>query len=170
MDILWSPWRSQYIDTFNNPSKDEDPCFFCAAIKDKPENDKSRLVVARGQDCIIMMNRYPYNGGHLLIAPKRHIGDFTALTREEAYEITDLTRVAIDVIRSISSPHAFNVGMNLGRSAGAGMPGHLHQHVIPRWDGDTGFVTAICDMKVISQAMDTAYDTFRNKFEKRLGK
>ncbi len=166
MDLLWAPWRSQYIDTFKHPSDDEG-CFFCAAVNDL-EHDRERLVVARTENCIIMLNRYPYNGGHLLIAPKAHIGDLTEITTENASELMILSQIAIKVINTVSSPHAYNVGMNLGRSAGAGMPGHLHQHVIPRWDGDTGFVSTICDMKVISQAMDNTWQEMNSGFKKYL--
>ena len=166
MDILWAPWRSQYIDTFKHPSDDEQ-CFFCSAVTDTT-NDKDRLVVARTEHCIVLLNRYPYNGGHLLIAPKAHIGDLSLLDSKVANEIMSLTQISIQVINSISKPHAFNVGMNLGRSAGAGVPGHLHQHVIPRWDGDTGFVSTICDMKVISQAMENIWEEMSKAFNKFL--
>ena len=131
-------------------------------------NDKDRLVVARTEHCIVLLNRYPYNGGHLLIAPKAHIGDLSLLDSKVATEIMSLTQISIKVINSISKPHAFNVGMNLGRSAGAGVPGHLHQHVIPRWDGDTGFVSTICDMKVISQAMENTWEEMSKAFNKFL--
>ena len=166
MDILWAPWRSQYIDTFKHPAGEEE-CFFCAAVNDTA-HDRERLVVARAEHCIVLLNRYPYNGGHLLIAPKEHIGDLSLLSAEVACELMTLSQIAIRVINSISSPHAYNVGMNLGRSAGAGVPGHLHQHVIPRWDGDTGFVSTICDMKVISQAMDNTWQEINAGFKKYL--
>lgn len=166
MDLLWSPWRSEYIDTFNSgegEKEKKEECFICGAVHDL-EHDKERLVVARTGLCIALMNRYPYNGGHLLIAAKRHIGDITELTDEEANEIMRLSRIAIKVLREISSPHAFNIGMNMGRSAGAGLPGHLHQHIIPRWNGDVGFVTSVCDMKVISQALDRTRDAVAEAF------
>ncbi len=104
----------------------------------------------------------------MLIAPKAHIGDLSLLDSNVATEIMSLTQISIKVINSISKPHAFNVGMNLGRSAGAGVPGHLHQHVIPRWDGDTGFVSTICDMKVISQSMVNTWEEMSKAFNKFL--
>lgn len=168
MDLLWSPWRSQYIDTFNTKADEKkEDCFICGAVEDV-EHEKERLVVARTELCIALMNRYPYNGGHLLIAAKRHVGDLTELTTAETAEIMRLSQIAIKVLREISRPQAFNIGMNMGRSAGAGLPGHLHQHIIPRWDGDVGFVTSICDMKVISQALDRTRDAVAAGFAKYL--
>jgi ATP adenylyltransferase len=153
MDLLWAPWRSQYIDTFNDKKEQKkEECFFCAAIEDRGA-EAERLVVYRGETAIIMLNRYPYNGGHLLIAPYRHVGDLCELTTSESSEIMALAQLSIKALKTMSSPHAFNIGMNLGREAGAGAPDHMHMHVIPRWNGDTGFVTAISDIKIISQAL-----------------
>ncbi len=166
MDILWSPWRSQYIAGY----KDEgvlakEDCFFCAAINDS-EHDKERLVVHRSDISIVMLNRYPYNGGHILIAPKRHTGEFLELSSEETSDIMRLAQLSMKVINSINSPHAYNMGMNLGREAGAGVPGHLHLHLIPRWSGDTNFMSSVCDTKVISQSLEEIQESFANAFLK----
>lgn len=154
MDILWSPWRSQYINSFKNEV--DTGCFICDAIKDT-EHEKERLVIYRSKYSIVMLNKYPYNGGHLLIAPLRHVGDYTELSIEEINDISILTQAAVKALRSLKSPDAFNIGMNVGRSAGAGLPGHIHQHVIPRWNGDSGFISAICDSKVVSEALEDTH-------------
>ena len=164
MDILWSPWRAKYIDTFKDDKNVPEECFFCGAINDL-EHDKERLVVHRSKHSIIMLNRYPYNGGHLLIAPLRHTGEFLELFADETADMMALAKLSIKVINSVSSPHAFNMGMNIGREAGAGVPGHLHLHVIPRWNGDTNFMSSVCDTKVISQSLEDIQQNFALKFK-----
>ena len=163
MDILWSPWRAQYIDTFKDETKPKEECFFCGAINDL-EHDKERLVVHRSNLSIVMLNRYPYNGGHILIAPKRHTGEFLELSKDETADLMELAQLSIKVINSVSAPHAYNMGMNLGREAGAGVPGHLHLHIIPRWNGDTNFMSSVCETKVISQSLEDIRESFANGF------
>lgn len=158
MDILWAPWRSQYISSFKNEV--DTGCFICDAIKDKL-HEKERLVTYRSKFSIVMLNKYPYNGGHLLIAPQRHIGDYTELKLEEINDISLLTQATVKALKCLKNPDAFNIGMNVGRSAGAGLPGHIHQHVIPRWNGDSGFISSICDAKVVSEALDETYNAVK---------
>lgn len=166
MDPLWAPWRSKYIESFkdepDDPEKKE--CFFCDAVA-RPEADEETLVVARREKCFVIMNRFPYNGGHLLVAPFRHVGGLIDLDDEELFEITETTRDAIEVIKKISSPDAFNIGANVGRVSGAGYPGHVHYHVVPRWNGDTSFMSVLFDVKVVSQALRDGREALANGFE-----
>jgi ATP adenylyltransferase len=164
MDILWAPWRSQYIQTFKEVSEKES-CFFCEALTNTTM-DKELLVVFRGIHCVIILNRYPYNGGHLLIAPNRHISDISELNDDEMIEIMMLIRKSTQVIKNISNPDGFNIGANIGRGAGAGVPGHIHFHVVPRWSGDTNFMSVLSDSKVISEALANTFEVFSNEFKK----
>ena len=149
MEKLWSPWRSNYIDSFKD-AEDSNYCVFCSAAKENNNTDDS-LVIYTGKHSFIMMNLYPYNNGHLMIIPFRHISDYTELTAEELGEITELNRNAIFALKSIMSPHGFNFGANIGQAAGAGIHTHLHFHLVPRWNGDTNFMPVLGDVKIISQ-------------------
>lgn len=153
MEILWSPWRTQYVEGF---FKDEPEfgksCFICEAIQNIDEED-SRLVVYRDSLTIIIMNKFPYNAGHLLISPLRHIGEFTELKENELLSLSKCIQYSILALKELMKPHGFNIGINLGRIAGAGLPEHLHYHVIPRWNGDTSFISVISNTKVISQSL-----------------
>lgn len=149
MEKLWSPWRSNYIDSFKD-SEDSDICVFCSASKDDIPTDDS-LVLYKGKHSFIMMNLYPYNNGHLMIIPFRHISDYTELSAEELAEITELNKHAILALKSIMSPHGFNFGANIGQAAGAGIHTHLHFHLVPRWNGDTNFMPVLGEVKIISQ-------------------
>jgi len=143
---VWAPWRSEYV---KNP--DKGGCFLCAARDSK--DAAASLVVARRRLAIVVMNRYPYTSGHLMIAPLRHVGILTELTDAEMLEMVRLVRDCEAVFRKVMRPHGMNVGINVGRAAGAGLVGHLHVHVVPRWDGDTNFMTAFADTGVISQGL-----------------
>ena len=154
MKTLWSPWRSKYIDTFKEEHHDNiDDCFFCEAIK-TPEQDAGNLVVTRQKLCFVMLNRYPYNNGHLLVAPYRHISGFEELTKDEMQAVMELLNDSLKVLNKYICPHGFNIGTNIGREAGAGVPGHIHFHVVPRWNGDTSFMPVLADIKIISQAIE----------------
>jgi ATP adenylyltransferase len=149
MKNLWSPWRSLYIDSF----KDEQSggkCIFCEAA-DKDISDLNNLVVHNSSNTIVMMNLYPYNNGHLMILPKRHIGVLEQISPTEAHELIDELMLAEQVLRKIYEPHGFNIGANLGRAGGAGIDDHIHFHIVPRWNGDTNFMPVIGEVKVISQ-------------------
>jgi ATP adenylyltransferase len=141
---LWAPWRLEYVR-----QADEVPgCIFCAAAAG---DDEDMLVVARGTLAFVLLNRYPYASGHLMVAPLRHVGDFLDLSDEEAAELHALTRAAVAALGRAFAPHGFNVGWNLGRAAGAGVVDHVHQHVVPRWGGDTNFMPVLADVKVVPE-------------------
>jgi len=168
-DVLWAPWRMAYIaaDKKETPrsvvvAPDGDPsCFVCQAVADDSENDRERLVVGRTQSTIAILNRYPYNNGHLLIAPKRHVARLDLLTAEERIEILEELTYWVGAVERTMNAEGFNVGLNLGRVAGAGLPGHLHWHIVPRWNGDASFITTIGSAKAIPQALDAAWQLLR---------
>ena len=169
---LWAPWRLDYIrgDVDNEPVEGETqpakagekPCFLCEAVAD--DADRERLVVARGQLVFAILNRYPYNNGHLLVAPQAHKGSLAELSAEEHAECMSMITRAVDVIRATMNADGFNVGLNLGRVAGAGLPGHLHWHIVPRWNGDTNFMPVLGDVDVISQSLDSAWQLLSEAF------
>ncbi len=158
METLWSPWRSKYIGTFKDEQeKSREECFLCvAASGKKPDNET--YVVARRKHCFAVLNLYPYNNGHTLIAPYRHIGDLTELKQEELSEMCVLMQECVAALKEIYAPHGFNLGANLGRTSGAGLPDHLHFHVVPRWSGDTSFISTISDTKVVSIGIEETYN------------
>ena len=144
---IWAPWRLAYV---KDAAKDnEEECIFCA--KPAGDDDEANLIVHRGERCFVILNLYPYTNGHLMVAPLRHVGDFVDLTDDEAAELHALTRTAVAGLRRAFAPHGFNVGWNLGRAAGAGVVDHVHQHVVPRWGGDTNFMPVLADVKVIPE-------------------
>jgi len=149
-----------YIKSLGTEKKD-DKCFFCeAALLDSPadaQHRRDRLVLWHSQWSVVVLNRYPYSNGHLLIAPRAHKADLTDLTLEEATDLTLQTTVAVKLLREAVSAQGFNIGINLGRVAGAGVPGHLHQHVVPRWQGDINFMHAIGEVSVVPQANSQLY-------------
>ncbi len=149
MKQIWAPWRTVYIGGDHG-----EECFFCEKIKSV--QDEANLVLLRGDRTFVLMNLYPYNNGHLLIAPKRHVGDIEDLTEEEMMELFKMTRKMVKVLRAFN-PEGFNVGVNIGKVAGAGVPGHLHIHVVPRWNGDTNFMPVLGDVKVISESLEETY-------------
>lgn len=150
MKQLWSPWRSQYIQSLSSERGDSG-CFLCTAAQDPPERDAENLVVYRGSLCFVVMNRYPYNSGHLLVAPYRHVGDLVELTEAESLALMETIQLSLRVLGATHKPHGFNVGANLGRTAGAGLPDHVHVHIVPRWNGDTNFMPILAEVKVISE-------------------
>lgn len=157
-DILWAPWRAGFV-----LSEKEKGCIFCNRLKmeDSPEN----LIVYRGDLCAVILNKFPYNSGHSMIIPKRHIAHLEELTDQESNEFFSLTRRTIAVIKNCIRPHSLNIGMNLGESSGAGIPEHLHMHVVPRWNGDTNFMPVIGKTKVVSVPLDYVYGVIRKGFE-----
>src|SRR3954469_8859696 len=150
MERLWSPWRMEYM---TQAGKSEG-CLFCNLLE---ESDEEVHIVHRGDAAFVVLNAYPYNTGHLMIAPMRHVGEAGGLTPEERNEIFDLTCRSVDIIKDSMGADGFNTGMNLGEVAGAGVPGHLHMHVVPRWDGDTNFMPVVGETKVLPELLgDTA--------------
>ncbi len=150
LDRIWTPHRMAYIRTAMGG---DDVCPFCV-IPDRPEG----LVVARGEDVYVVLNLHPYNPGHLMVVPYRHVAGLEDLTAGESAELMAMTQRAIVVIRSVASPHAFNIGLNLGRSAGGSLADHLHQHVVPRWTGDANFITVIGGTKTLPQLLADTRD------------
>ena len=160
-DNLWAPWRIKYIQDLSvQPSAKDNECFICHNLKN-PQDDEKNLVLWRTERCIIILNRFPYNNGHLLIAPTRHISDLDKANDDELLELTKLIRESQKALSLAVKPHGFNVGMNFSRCAGAGLPGHLHIHVVPRWDGDTNFMSVCSDTKVISQSLSELLDLLK---------
>lgn len=159
MDNLWAPWRMTYILNEDKP----DGCIFCLACDGKGADD---LVLAVRDNSLAMMNKFPYNNGHLLIAPKRHVAGLDQLSDEESLELLDSVKLAIEALKRQMHPDGFNVGLNLGRVAGAGIEEHLHYHIVPRWNGDTNFMTVLGDVRVIPEhIMET-----KAKLKEQLGR
>jgi ATP adenylyltransferase len=146
VEQLWAPWRLEYIR-----SADEQPgCVFCRAAE---LPDEEGLVVHRSELAFVMLNKYPYAGGHLLVAPFRHLGELGELTSEEALDIHRRVSVSLGVLAQVMRPQGFNLGWNLGRIAGAGVTDHVHEHVVPRWAGDTNFMPVLADVRVMPEAL-----------------
>lgn len=165
MQWLWAPWRIPYLRKITKKDPGAGPCFFCA-YGPTPKRDLQNLVVHRGAECFILLNRFPYQGGHLMVAPYAHKADLADFTRGERDETFDFLVLAQRVLQGQMSPNGFNVGLNVGRPAGAGVPGHLHFHVVPRWIGDTNFMTAVSDVKVIPQALEELCGELQKAFRK----
>ncbi len=158
METLWSPWRSKYIGTFKDEeAKSKEKCFLCTAAE-SPLRDKELYVVARRKHCFAVLNLYPYNNGHVLVAPYRHTGDFEKLSEEESNEIMHLSKEVTSALKYIYSPHGFNFGANIGNSSGAGLPEHIHFHIVPRWNGDTSFISIVSDTKIVSVAIEETWE------------
>lgn len=151
MERLWAPWRMAYIEV-----KKPVGCIFCT----KPEsgNDREELILYRGEHCFVIMNLFPYNNGHLMVAPYRHTADVVGLTDEEQVEMMRLTRFCVRVLTEAFQPDGFNLGMNLGQVAGAGIADHLHMHIVPRWSGDSNFMPVVGETKVLPEMLGVTYD------------
>ncbi len=150
---LWAPWRIKYIQGLAQT----DGCFLCDYLN-TPEKDKANHVLWRTAHAFVVFNKFPYNNGHLLIVPNRHIADFVNASDDELLDLMRLVRDSQRLLSLAISPHGFNVGMNFGRCAGAGLPDHVHIHVVPRWDGDTNYMHVCSDTDVISQGLTELYD------------
>ena len=153
MQHLWAPWRMAFIKA-PRPSG----CFFCEAAAADPSDDATHLVLARGQHTLVILNRYPYNNGHLLIAPQRHVGELHEMLPVEHLECIEHLATLTGVYREQLNAEGFNIGLNLGRVAGAGLPGHLHWHLVPRWAGDTNFMPVLAGTRVIPQSLDALWE------------
>ena len=152
MDHLWTPWRSTYMEAKKEPGV----CVFCKAAQD-PSNDERTLVVFRGDDCFVILNRYPYTSGHLMIVPYEHVAKLTEASSDAAREMMELARRAEEVLERIYRPDGLNMGLNIGVAAGAGIAQHLHLHVLPRWLGDANFMTTVGDARIIPEALEATY-------------
>lgn len=156
---LWAPWRIEFIR-----SKKESSCFLCGKEK-AGKSQEEPLIIARLEYNFVIMNRYPYNSGHILIAPYRHIGDIAALSKEELYEMSDICVKGKELLQKIMFPDGFNIGFNLGIAAGAGVADHIHMHIVPRWVGDTNFMPVIGDTRVVPEAIEKTAELLRSEWK-----
>ena len=152
VEQLWAPWRMQYI----KQEPEEEGCFLCKAAAS--EDRRKNLVIHKGERSFCLLNRFPYNNGHLLIAPYEHKGDLCQLDEGERADLMATLCEMESCVRAAMQPHGFNIGINIGKVSGAGLPGHLHFHIVPRWEGDTNFMPVLADAKVIPQALEEVYD------------
>jgi ATP adenylyltransferase len=157
VERLWSPWRSEYVTTAGG----DEGCFFCEHLDDSGTGSD---VLYRTAGVFVLLNAFPYNSGHLLVAPERHVGESRELTEQERHALVDVAFAALGVLQDAIEPHGYNIGMNLGRVAGAGVPGHLHVHVVPRWGGDTNFMPVVGDTKVLPEMLEQTRAKLRPGF------
>ena len=158
---LWAPWRIGYIQGLDK----KQGCFICHSVKN-PQRDEDNFVLWRTKSCVVMFNKFPYNNGHLLLAPQRHIAGLEEFNDSELLEFVKIIAVSQKALTAAIKPHGFNVGMNIGRCAGAGLPEHLHIHIVPRWDGDTSFMDICAGTDVISQSMKDLYKQLKDISDK----
>lgn len=159
MERIWAPWRMEYIELADKV----EGCLFCRVASE--QRDRENLLIYRGETAFMMLNCFPYNPGHLMIAPYKHTSDMYDLGDNELLEINRLLRYSILLLAEVMEPHGFNAGINLGRTAGAGIADHIHWHVVPRWDGDTNFMPVIADTKVIPESLQATFDKLKKKME-----
>lgn len=150
MKHLWSPWRMRYLNSFK-----KEGCVFCNALElpDGPEN----MIFYRGEKCFVMLNAFPYTNGHLMVLPFLHVPDLADLDEDTRAELIELVTKASETLREVYGPEGFNIGINMGEAAGAGIGGHIHIHVVPRWKGDTNFMTAVGETRVLPEELDQTY-------------
>lgn len=157
---LWAPWRLRYV---KHASRSEEECIFCA--KPRGQDDAETLIVHRGEHCFVMLNLFPYTNGHLMVSPFSHIGRYQDLPPRTLGEMHSLAQHAMDIVEGVYSPEGFNIGINQGAAAGAGVPGHIHLHLVPRWGGDTNFMPVIGDVRVMPQSLEESYELIRGGFD-----
>jgi len=162
MERIWAPWRMKYIE---GAVQETDGCVFCEAAA--TDDDAQRLVVARGEHTMTIMNLFPYTNGHLMVIPYRHVASLSDLTSDEYREIMQASAVATEVLSNTMNCDGYNLGMNLGRPAGAGIDAHLHMHVVPRWNGDTNFMLVLDDTRVISESLEDTYAKLCAEYKRR---
>ncbi|HZD95406.1 MAG TPA: HIT domain-containing protein [Candidatus Sulfotelmatobacter sp.] len=158
MDFLFTPWRYAYIAAANTPGE----CLFCRV--QKAQNDEQNFIVWRGQTCFVILNAFPYTSGHAMVVPYGHLDELQRLPRAAAEEMMALTQKLEGILRDLYYPDGINLGMNLGRAAGAGIAGHIHMHILPRWFGDVNFMTAIGETRVLPEAIETTYRRIKSRF------
>ena len=159
MEKLWAPWREKFILCEKQPG-----CFLCRTAREK--QDKKNYILYRGKKCFVILNRYPYNTGHLMVAPFRHVGKLEDLKEDEADEFLKITQFCIKAIKKGMRPQGINLGMNLGKVSGAGVADHLHLHVVPRWLGDTNFMPVVAKTKVVSMSLSNVYRILKREMKK----
>lgn len=163
MERLWSPWRYEYIASSGRVNTQAESCVFCQ-IGGHPEDDETNFVLHRALHNFIVLNIYPYISGHLLIVPFEHVGDLDAVAKAATDELMDLTKRCQTALRQVYQPGGFNIGLNLGHAAGAGIVDHIHIHIMPRWTGDTNFMSTVSQTRVIPESLATTYSRLREKF------
>ena len=163
MDRLWSPWRSEYITSNSGTDSKPESCIFCE-IKEASGKDESNYVLHRALHNLVVLNIYPYISGHLLIVPYAHVGTLDVASKETTDELMDLTKRSQTALREAYDPAGFNIGMNLGHAAGAGIADHIHVHILPRWKGDTNFMSTIGETRVIPEDLATTYHKLLERF------
>ena len=161
---LWAPWRGEYLESLGDKASDilGDGCFLCRYRDADASCDRDNLLLWRTERCMVVFNRFPYTGGHLLIAPNDHVADMNDLSDETLAELMFLARDARTLLSKAIAPQGFNLGINMHRCAGAGLPDHIHMHLVPRWSGDTNFMGILGDVRVISTALETLYDQLKD--------
>ena len=159
MEKMWAPWRLEYIQ---NADKKTEGCIFCD--KPKQETDKENLIVHKDEHCFIILNKYPYNNGHLMVVPYEHKSDILDLSDTVLLNIQKVIQKAIKALKNTMEPHGFNIGVNMGRPAGAGIADHIHYHIVPRWHGDTNYMPVLAETKVVSEALDQTWEKLHNEF------
>lgn len=158
---IWAPWRIDYIE---NPKK-EDGCFFCKYPKEN--DDKKRLILYRGKNAFVIMNYYPYTNGHLMISPYKHVSELSDLDNDTKIEIMNLIQKCTNVLKKAMKAEGFNIGINIGPVAGAGVKDHLHVHIVPRWTGDTNFMPIFGNIKIISEGLQQTWEKLRKEFYRK---
>jgi ATP adenylyltransferase len=159
-NILWAPWRSAFV-----LAKKEKGCPLCKALEAETDSVEN-LIVYRGKTCFVILNKFPYNSGHAMICPNRHLPDLRDLNEEESAELFELVRTTVRLLQEVIKPQSFNLGMNIGEGSGAGIPQHLHMHVVPRWNGDTSFMMVLGKTKVVSVPLDPVYEKMKEAFDR----
>jgi ATP adenylyltransferase len=159
MRNLFAPWRMEYIE-----GPQQSGCLFCRSLEAPPADDRRNLVVRREPQALAMMNKFPYNNGHLMVAPRAHLGSLTQLDDDQTLAVMQLVRRSLRVLEDVMHPEGFNVGANIGRVAGAGIPDHVHIHVVPRWNGDTNFLPVLGEVKVINEHLDSTWEKLSEAF------
>lgn len=155
LDRLWAGWRSTYIDSVTDGGPPAGDCVFCAILTSGLPPEET-LVVWRGHRCAAVLNAYPYTSGHLMVMPVRHLGELASVNGQERVELWDAVHAGVAAVTAAYQPEGVNIGVNLGRAAGAGVPGHLHVHVLPRWSGDTNFMTTVAEARVLPEPLSRA--------------
>jgi len=162
MKRLWAPWRMEYILS-EDKSK---TCLFCDFSKAEGKNDKKNLILYRGKYCFVIMNRYPYNNGHLMVVPYLHTPTFEGLKDKELFDLTKTVKISVDILKKALNPDGFNIGLNFGKVAGAGMEQHMHIHIVPRWTGDTDSMPIIAEIRVMPEHLMRTYGKLNRLFRK----
>lgn len=163
MNRIWAPWRGEYVESIDSPSDGE--CIFCREFS-KDKNNQENLVLYVDSKAVVMMNKFPYNNGHILIAPVNHTSSLESLDEATSSHLTKLINLSITSLKDCYSPDGFNIGMNIGRIAGAGIPDHIHYHVVPRWSGDSNFMPAIGETKVMPEHILRSVEKLKPYFNK----